>query len=319
MNTFAAFNDSDDEAPARATAPKTVTKASGAPKAKAAPKAGAAATGDEAVNPRSRGAQGGKMKNKERGQGRAVKPKDGEPRQRQFDRKSGTGRGKEVSKGGHGGWGNEGNEARDAQKHGAIDEAAQGRADAANEKEDGEEADAAPVVPAKPTFTFDEFMAKKNATKANSELFGATNERKASSVDGIQQVNSDIGVFMKLGQDKSQRQKGQQRVKVTAGPGFMLAKPAMTDRPDDIKSDRPDRGERPPRVDRGDRPERTERSGGARGAGRGDRDRAPGGGRGGRGDRRDGGAPGARAPAARAPSKPTGLVNFADADAFPAL
>lgn len=287
MNTFAAFNDSDDEAPVTKGAKKTEAKGTAA-KTVSAPVDSKAA----------RGAARGAPKNKERTQGRAVKSKDGEPRQRQFDRKSGTGRGKEVAKGGHGGWGNEGAEARNAEKNGAVDEAAQGRADAANDYNEDAEVDVTPREPAKPTFTYEEFVAKKNATRANSELFAATSERKASDVAGIQRGAEDLTVFLKLGSDKKQRQKGSQRAnnKVSAAPGFLLAKPAQ------------DFEDRPPRRD--DRGEsRAPRDGARREGGRG-------------GDRREGGRGAARSGGDRAPRAPksaAGPINMTDERAFPSL
>lgn len=275
---------------------KTASKAAAKPN-KAAPKPQGA---EETVNPRSRGAQGGKAKNKERTSGRAVKPKDGEPRQRQFDRRSGTGRGKEVAKGGHAGWGNSGNEARNAEKDGVVDEAAQGRADAANERDGDDEEDDTPKEPAKPTFTYEEFMARKNQERASSTLFEAKAERKAAAVDGLQtQGANELGIFMKLGKDKTQREKGVQRSKqkVQAAPGFMLAKPQTSDF-----------GDRPPRFDR--------REGGDKGGDRRGGDRREGGRGGGRGgdDRRGGDRDRAPRSAPRGPA-----MNLADDDAFPKL
>lgn len=279
---------------------KSASKAAAKPN-KAAPKAQGA---EETVNPRSRGAQGGKAKNKERTAGRAVKPKDGEPRQRQFDRRSGTGRGKEVAKGGHAGWGNSSTEARNAEKDGVVDEAAQGHADAAIEGDGDDEEGETPKEPEKPTFTYEEFMARKNQERSNSALFEAKAERKAADVDGMQARGAnELGVFMKLGKDKTQREKGVQRSKqkVQAAPGFMLAKP---------QSDFGDRGDRPPRFER--------RDGDRREGGRGGGDR--------RGDRREGGREGGRGGdrgdrGDRAPrSVPRGpAMNLADDDAFPKL
>lgn len=257
MNTFAAFADSDDESPVvKAQVKKEATAA--AAKAKTAPKATGGADANEAgkVNPRSRGAAGGKAKNKERTAGRVVKPKSGEPRQRQFDRRSGTGRGKELQKDGVAGWGNSGKEARDAEKNGVADEAAQGAADADNElANETAELDLTPKEPAKPTFTYEEFMAKKSGGATN--VFATLGE---SNVGGPRKET--MGIFMKLGQDKKKREKGSQRSgeKVMAAPGFLLAKPESSFE------------DRPPRFDRGDRE-------GGRGGGRRDRDAGRGAGR----------------------------------------
>lgn len=118
-------------------------------------------------------------------------------RKREYERHSGTGRGKEISKGGAGGhnWGNEKLEALTAEKSLAEEEIidivdAPPAADGAGW---GEDVPATPVVegdavaaaepvpePEIPTFTFDEFMEKRQQARSNVEYFGTFQERVVS-------------------------------------------------------------------------------------------------------------------------------------------
>jgi plasminogen activator inhibitor 1 RNA-binding protein len=112
----------------------------------------------------------GGNRNRERHGARAGRGEgEGERRpKREFDRRSGTGRGREVSRGGRGafGAGNPAQDALDAEKNpkAAAEGAVDGVADAAEE-------DAAPVeeqAPAEPepvTFTLDEFMRKREEAR----------------------------------------------------------------------------------------------------------------------------------------------------------
>lgn len=281
MDIFSALNDSDDE--------EVKVKGSKAGTSKVS---GKSTAGTAKENPRARGAAKGGAKNKERASGRAVKVKgDGEPRQRQYDRRDGSGRGNQVgSKDGHKGWGNEKHDAANAEKLGVVDEAAQGAADALADLNVGGNEPEEPAEPAKPVFTVDEWLAKKAESTTNSELFGAVQARTVNKSDysGIK-TQEDPGEFVSCTYSKPVRakgiEKGTQRslTKKTAPVSFKLAKE------DNITTDR-----RPQRDNRND-------------AGRNDAGRHEG--RGGRGGRGGGGRGNHRAPA----------NDFLDDNAFPPL
>ncbi len=102
--------------------------------------------------------------------GRGVK--SGEVRQKGFERKSGTGRGKEVAKDGAG-----------AHNWGKTKEGEEGAAEAPAAEGDAAATEAEAEVPAEPevkTFTLDEFLAqKKAAAAANNELLLKTVAERA--------------------------------------------------------------------------------------------------------------------------------------------
>lgn len=136
--------------------------------------------------------RGGKPRGKEphrRGERRANGEGDdaGHRRpKREFDRRSGTGRGREVAKGGRGsfGAGNVNQDAMDAEKHPGEAEVL---LEPKGEKEAGATDDAAEeeVEPAEPepvTYTLDEFMEKRNeARKEALRLLGGGDKKTARS------------------------------------------------------------------------------------------------------------------------------------------
>lgn len=126
---------------------------------------------------RERGGRGGR--------GGAEGAADGERRpKRDFERRSGTGRGREVSKGGRGafGFGNPAQDAQDAEKD-------PNSAEAAIEPVEGAEESAEPEVVAEPepvTYSLDEFLEKRNEAR-KALLADKTKERVVdqSSLAGL--------------------------------------------------------------------------------------------------------------------------------------
>lgn len=201
MNIYSVLDDSDDERP-KATA-KKVKESKEAPqksnaavssdnksKAKAdAPKT--KATEVKTKQPTASDVDGDNTKENNRGgkprhqQHKEIHPRkfkndETQPRRpkREFDRKSGTGRGREVSKGGRGsfGAGNVEQDAMEAEKNpeGVVDAVA-GEVEA--ETEDANE-NAVPEEPEIPTFTLDEYLEKRNAARLKvSSMFGETKSR----------------------------------------------------------------------------------------------------------------------------------------------
>lgn len=181
---------------------------------------------------------------------------------REYDRRSGTGRGTEVAKGGagKGGWGTN------------ADEIAQQRRELEEEKNNGKPAEGTevvaeeePVEPEPPTYTLDEFIAKREASRQGSAIFSAVEERRVTDdYSGFKTKNDDLNSFIELGgsqknksNSKSQRSAVQNKV---TDLGFHAA--PKEDRRDDRggrgRGDRGNRGDRNGR-DRGGRGERGER------------------------------------------------------------
>jgi len=199
-------------------------------------------------------------RNTKKGRGGPGPARDGK---RQFDRRSGTGRGKEIKKGGGGSrnWGSDKNEAKKAEKLSAEDAAA--NADDNNASDVKNTADGTvvddPIVEEKPepvTYSFDEYLAEKAKIQSESELFAPKEEKKIDDeFSGKALAKSEDGDYLNFGGGKKLRKKNKEKKEVeTLLPGFRVAKPENND-------DRKDRGRR------GDR-----RSGG-RGDRKGGRDR----------------------------------------------
>jgi len=264
-NPFAALDDSGDE---------------GAPKAKApvAKKSNA-----EKIVPASKPDLKAKPKNNDRNtkHGRGGRPpvRDGK---RVYDRRSGTGRGKEIKKGGGGArnWGNAKDEAKKAE--GRINE---------NEEvapaTDGNENPDVPAEEAKPevednTMTLAEYMASKGK-KEEAALRDVKNEFEGKAVA----AKGDEEAFMVMGGGKKKKDKKKKEVeKKSVDVGFRVGNP---------------------NSDGG-------RGGRGRGGGRGDRRDGRGRGRGGKGGRGAGG----RGPKTGGNKKPQG-INVNDEGAFPSL
>lgn len=196
-NPFAVLDDSGDEAPPK-KAPASKKKASIAPASKPDPKA--------------------KPKNNDRNtkHGRGGRPpaRDGK---RTYDRRSGTGRGKEIKKGGGGArnWGSDKNEAKKAE--GRVDE---------NEEippaADAEEVEAPVVEEPKVednTMTFAEYMASKGKKEevalreVKNEFAGMSTTDKGEEED-----------FMKMGEGKKKKEKKQKEAKKSIDVGFRVVR-----------------------------------------------------------------------------------------------
>lgn len=247
-----------------------------------------------------RGGRGGRGRGRGRGEGRG---EGGEFRRekREFDRHSGTGRGREVSRGGRGpgGWGNPEEEAHIAEKHVEVvepvldEENAGPAAEAVDESGESAEqaANAEPVVEAPPepkVFTLDEYLASKAGARANTELFGQVQERQVDAdFSGMRSKQDNLSNFIDLGNAKSAKAKKEQQrssAKTTiVDLGFRNALLDPENRPRD-ENRRDDRGGR-----------------GGRGRGRGE----------GRGEGKPSVAPSRHSAGA--------AVNILDANAFPAL
>jgi len=260
QNFFAALDDSGDEAPAPA---KSVVK-------KREPKI--------VNNPGPSAQVGSKRSSNDRntksGRGERNAPRDGK---RAYDRRSGTGRGKEIKKGG-GGARNWGSDKADAKKmEGTINED-EVKEDKPTELRQDEAVEDAPVEekPVDNTVSYADYMASKGKKEATTlrEVEDDFKELKAWTIE-----EKDFLVMGGAKQKKNKKKKDAQ--KKTVDVGFRVAKP-------NVDSDRGDRGDRD-RGGRGDRDRggRGDRDRGGRGdrdrGGRGDRDRGGRGGRGGRG------------------------------------
>jgi len=205
--------------------------------------------------------------------------------------------GKDGSRGGRGpgGWGSAEEEAHKASKNheGAVEDAT-GADEPAGESEEVAEVDTTPAV-----VTYEEFLARRNASRSNSELFGAVTERVVTADTKLQVLKKKVEDSSNV---KETSAKKEQRVAkaVVLDANYTVASATESSR-----------SERPPRVERTDRPprefrERTERPEGGREGGRE--------GRGGRGAGRGGrGAPSAGRGAGRGPKA---TINAED---FPAL
>jgi plasminogen activator inhibitor 1 RNA-binding protein len=193
------------------------------------------------------------------------------PRKRQFDRRSGTGRGREVSKDGAGGanWGSDKLEALKGEKHVAGD---------AELPEESVEVEAETVVvteapkepegpPEPPVFTLEEHNRKIAAGRAQNTAFSEVSIREVTTdFSGMKTVSQPESVFISFGAAKSQKGKKYQRstTKSSIDAAFTVKPPEPVrgdrgyERGGDRDSHRPRTGGRAPgRVDgRGPRPSR---------------------------------------------------------------
>lgn len=228
-------------------------------------------------------------RNTKYGRGGRAPARDGK---RAYDRRSGTGRGREIKKEGGGArnWGSNKNDARAAEgqvQEGAEEELAMGENNEGANKEDenengktqeNEEEVAAPPEEEDKTMTYEEYMATKDAPP--NDAFAPVKHREVKNeFAGIEakKVEKDE-VFFSTGGGKQKRSKQKKGHKQTLVPAFRVA--------DDRRRD-----------------------GRGRGRGRGDR-----GGRGGRGER--GGRGGGRG---RGRGRESGEINVLDEAAFPSL
>lgn len=160
-----------------------------------------------------------------RGRGRGEK-KGGKPLKHEgFERHSGTGRGKEISKGGSGkgNWGNPKEEAEQAEKE-PIEEVIAADTPAVEEEVAPGQVTEEPAVPevVEPevkTYTLDEYLAQRGASRSNSEVFGKVAVRRvdASEFSNLKTVEESEDTFIALGSGKSSKKSdGPQRSAKTA-------------------------------------------------------------------------------------------------------
>lgn len=317
-NFFAALDDSDNEGKAPAPA---ITK-------KKAPK-------KEVVEPSKVEKRPVKNDRNTRG-GRNQRPpaRDGK---RTYDRRSGTGRGREIKKGGGGGhnWGSDQNDAKKAEgpvtegnEEANTPEGAPAAADGAAGEEKAADAGEEAVVkepepepePEDNTMSYDEYLASK--ARPDSEAFASLSIREvdnefAGKAAAAPKKEAEVA-FLQMGGKKGPRKKGSgKKEKTTLVVDFKVKSATGEDRGGDRGGGRRDGGDRGGRRDGGgggDRGGRRDGGGGGRrdGGGRGGGDR--GGDRGGRRDRgpRSGGGGGGRGGGNKG-------LDATDVNAFPSL
>lgn len=209
------------------------------------------------------------------------------PGKREMERVSGTGRGREVSKGGHGGrnWGNAGDDIALAKKAAGAKDAA----DVAEHVGEGGEAPAAAVQeeeePEAHTMTLEEYQKEVLASKRTGEAFQAAEPRAVSTAEfkgavNVSKKNVPDTVLIGGGGVKARRERNRPKKEAVDPNLFFTTKPRRVD-----GGDRPrgggERGGFGGRGGRGGRSEGGERGG--RGGSRGGRTDGERGGRGGRG------------------------------------
>jgi len=269
-NAFAIFDDSDDEAPM--VVASTIKKESKSITQKSSKKSVSNSSAQEGNKSRSRGSNNDRHTKGGRG------PRSAREGKRTFDRRSGTGRGKEIKKDGGGAhnWGSDKNDAKEAE--GVVDEN-----EIKNNEQENEETVAGPTIveeeeEEEATLTLEEYL----ETKKEVTLFSSSKKEKkidnefAGKVARVVDVEED---FLVLGTGKNLRKKksGNDKKAQTLEINFRVAKPGGDD---DNKRDGPRRGGRDGNDRRGGR-DGNDRRGGRdrRNDGRG---RGRGGGRGGR-------------------------------------
>ena len=191
-NFFAALDDSGDEGKGK-NAPVATKKAAKKP---------------EVVEPSKVEARPNHNNRHTKG-GRGGRPPAREGK-RTFDRKSGTGRGREISKGGGGGhnWGSDKNDAKKAE--GPITE---GEEPAAVEEENGKEETEEEVVPEPEedkTMSYDEYIASK--ARPDSAAFKPIAERTVENeFAGKARSRKEEEDFLVMGGGKQPKKKGQKK------------------------------------------------------------------------------------------------------------
>lgn len=223
-------------------------------------------------------------------------PREARDGKRTFDRRSGTGRGKETKKGGggRGNWGSDKNEART--NEGPVDEnapvavATETEPEAVVEEPVVEE----PVVVEEEeiTMTMDEYLAAKSAAAAGESVFGSKKEEKKMEENEFAGKAAHVAVegdFLVMGAGKKIRKRAEKKEVQKLDVNFRVA--SADDRPRD-DGERGGRGRGGRGRGEGGRGEGG-RGRGGRGRGEGGRGRGEGGrgrgDRGGRGGKRTGG------------------------------
>jgi hypothetical protein len=171
------------------------------------------------------GDRGGRGNHGGRGAGRGEKK--GKPVKHEgYDRQSGTGRGKEVSKGGsgRGNWGNPKEEAEQAEKEHLEDVAASAEAPA---EDDNVPAGAVVdevvevVEPETPTYTLDHYLAQRDSARANNEIFGAFSVRAVEAdFSGMKTKEESGDTFIALGAAKVPKKKEQNQRSGSSPPSL---------------------------------------------------------------------------------------------------
>jgi len=263
-NFFAALDDSDDE---RVIAPAPVKE-----KTKSKKPSKPLEPSKQTNAPRKNGHGDRKTK-----KGRAP-VRDGK---RQYDRRSGTGRGREIKKGGGGArnWGSDKDAAKKAE-HSASAEKAAAEADDSKLKsdeitEEAPEAEPEPKEVEPVTFSLDEYLAEKAKIQSSNDLFAPKEAKVLESEFAGKAVAAKEAdeLYFGAGGGKKLRKKNKEKKEVEKLiPSFKVSTPQ---RPDDRRDGR-----------RGDR-------------------------RGGRGNRRDGGR--------KFDRKPDASIDTNDSSAFPSL
>ncbi len=253
------------------------------------------------------------------GRGGRVPSRDGK---RTHDRRSGTGRGKEIKKGGGGGhnWGSDQNDAKKAE--GAVTEGKEDDAIAAVGEENDPVAEEEEVVveakepePEDNTMSYDEYLAQK--ARPDTEAFKPLEERAVENeFAGKAAAKKETEDFLVMGGGKHPKKKGSgKKEKETLVLDFKVKSAISDDRGDRGGGGRREGGRRSDggrnggdRRDSGRREGRGGRDGRGGGADRGGRRDRGGRGGGGAGRGGGGGRGGAR-----------GLVDTTDDNAFPSL
>ncbi|OEU22522.1 hypothetical protein FRACYDRAFT_267303 [Fragilariopsis cylindrus CCMP1102] len=273
-NPFAALDDSGDEAP---KAPKTKAVAKDTKKKVV-----------EASKPDPRNTHD---RNTKHGRGGRPPPRDGK---REFDRRSGTGRGKEIKKGGGGArnWGSDKNEAK--KMEGRINE----NEVVATKKEGGDEESKPTDSPkeAEPEKVVDNTISYSDYVASKGKKEEVAQREIENAFKGVTVAVSVEESFMVMGGAKQKKiKKKKDAEKKTIDVGFRVTS---------SNTEESSRG--------GDRGRDESRGGGRGGRGRGGRGRGEGRGRGGRGGRGSSKGP------SSSNKKPSG-INVQDENAFPSL
>jgi plasminogen activator inhibitor 1 RNA-binding protein len=289
-NFFAALDDSGDEGrgPAPAASNKKKTAASSTKKEVVEP---SKIDLTKAPNKNNRGTKGGRGGRPPVRQGK-----------REFDRRSGTGRGRETKKEGGGGhnWGNDKNDAKKAE--GPVTEGEEEAntpenvgGEGKDDEEEAVEEEQPPEEPEDKTLSYDEYLQQK--ARPDSDLFKPMAVREVENeFAGKMGARKEEEDFLVMGGGKSLKKKGVKKEEKQSLVLDFKVKSAISD----------DRGG-------GGRRDGGRRDGGRRDSGR---DRRDGGGRGGRGGdrggRRDRGSGSGRGRGGKG-------LDTTDANAFPSL
>eukprot|EP00529_Nitzschia_sp_RCC80_P028060 CAMPEP_0113506452 /NCGR_PEP_ID=MMETSP0014_2-20120614/35913_1 /TAXON_ID=2857 /ORGANISM="Nitzschia sp." /LENGTH=273 /DNA_ID=CAMNT_0000401943 /DNA_START=313 /DNA_END=1135 /DNA_ORIENTATION=- /assembly_acc=CAM_ASM_000159 len=220
-NFFAALDDAD-EAKSKVAASSTSTSSSAAKKPSNS--GSKVATANKSAPPSSNKGKGGRGggngdRNTKFGRSGRGPARDGK---REYDRRSGTGRGKETKKGGGGArnWGSDKNEAKKLE--GTIDEDRIGEEAVADGQEPAADAEAAEPVEDN-TMTLAEYMASKNAGKHEETTREVENEFSGKAAA----VKKEEEEFFSTGGKKKRVKKKKEDEKKTVDVGFRVVKPDM--------------------------------------------------------------------------------------------